>query len=142
MSHAPLDAALSGSTPANAWAGSYALPDSRRSPSLARELVAQALTGWPSATVEDALLLTSELVTNAVQHADSMLVLHLTVTATGWRVSVEDLSCDAPQRRAGTAHGESGRGLLLLDALAARWNWQPTPTGKSVWFELDAVRTS
>lgn len=142
MSRAPSDASLSGAARAEGWAGSYALPDSRRSPSLARELVAQALFGWPSATVDDALLLTSELVTNAVQHADSMLVLHLKLTATGWRVTVEDLSCDAPQRRSGPAHDESGRGLLLLDALAARWNWQRTPTGKCVWFELDSIRTS
>jgi hypothetical protein len=56
------------------------------------------------------------------------------------RIEVADASAGKhPPTTAPTAHpdGESGRGLLLVDTLAARWGWTPRhPVGKTVWAEM------
>lgn len=119
----------------------HVLPESPRSASLARALVREALSDLPIsiATVETAQVLVSELVTNAVLHARSMLVLHVRSTGDRLHIAVEDLSTDYPLAREPVAGAENGRGLLLLDALASSWGWDQTPVGKNVWCELPVV---
>jgi anti-sigma regulatory factor (Ser/Thr protein kinase) len=114
----------------------HALPHSPRSPSLARAIVRDALPGVSLSTVETAQMLASELTTNAVLHAGSMLVLHVTVAEDRLWVGVEDLSSDYPLPQQPSADAEDGRGLMLLDAIASAWGWDRTPVGKQVWFEL------
>jgi anti-sigma regulatory factor (Ser/Thr protein kinase) len=114
----------------------HALPPSGRSPSLARVIVREALDGLPDATVETTQTVVNELVTNAVLHARSILIVHVAVGVNRLRVSVEDLSADYPQPRQPPADAEHGRGLVVVDALSAAWGWERTPTGKTVWFEL------
>jgi anti-sigma regulatory factor (Ser/Thr protein kinase) len=114
----------------------HALPHSPRSASLARAIVRDALTGLSLSTVETAQLLADELVTNAVLHARSMLVLHITVAEHRLRIGVEDLSFDYPLPQQPSADAEDGHGLVLLDALASAWGWDQTPVGKHTWFEL------
>src|SRR4051812_11858672 len=89
----------------------HALPHSPRSASLARAIVRDALTGLSLSTVETAQMLASELVTNAVLHARSMLVLHVTVAEDRLWIGVEDLSPDYPRPRQPSADAEHGRGL-------------------------------
>ena len=103
----------------------------------ARRFVTEALEQWHCEHLADeALLLTSELVTNAVVHAGSEV--DLTVMEDGGRVRVEVVDDDprpvAPAERGILAPG--GRGLCLVQALAREWGVRPGPTGKSVWFEL------
>jgi anti-sigma regulatory factor (Ser/Thr protein kinase) len=114
----------------------HALPHSPRSASLARAIVRDALPGVSLSTVETAQMLASELATNAVLHARSMLVMHVSVAEDRLWVGVEDLSPDYPLPRQPSADAEDGRGLMLLDALASAWGWARTPVGKQVWFEL------
>ena len=85
-----------------------------------------------------AQLLVTEVVANAVRHVgDSEMVLRAELIAAGLRVEVADASTALPTAGTPSDSQESGRGLLLLEALARRWGVQPEPGGKCVWFELD-----
>lgn len=86
------------------------------------------------AAAETAVLLASELVTNAVVHTRSAdLALRARCDGDTLLVAVDDeaatplVSCDA---------APPGAGLALVDSLAARWGWEPLGTGKRVWFEV------
>ena len=108
------------------------------SAALARRFTADTLGGWGAEQLaETAVLLVSELVTNAVLHARSASELVVRSVDTGIRVEVRDQSVAAPTPRAYSLEAGTGRGLLLVESLAARWGSEPDGFGKSVWFELD-----
>ena len=87
-----------------------------------------------------AVLLTSELVTNAVVHARSRIELVVRCEQHAphdvLRVEVVDQSFREPFRLHTQNEATAGRGLAILDRLATRWGVQTLDTGKSVWFEL------
>jgi anti-sigma regulatory factor (Ser/Thr protein kinase) len=87
------------------------------------------------------LVLTSELVTNAVLHARTPLVLGLTVSDSRILVTVGDQAQGQPQTRQHSDRRENGRGMVLVRALADEWGVQPHPerTGKCVWFTMRRV---
>ena len=91
--------------------------------------------GWRD-HVDTAVLLVSELVTNAVRHARGPCALVVNVAGDEVELSVEDGDPHVPV--AGGRHRleESGRGLLLVGALAERWGVRAVPGGKSIWFSL------
>ncbi|OQR62161.1 diguanylate cyclase [Streptomyces maremycinicus] len=102
-----------------------------------RTFLHKALTSWNcTERADDALLLLSETLTNAVQHSEGPIGLHLHRTATDLTVEVSDRSPQLPQPRAPVEHAESGRGLILVRALAADWGVRPTDEGKATWFTL------
>lgn len=102
-----------------------------------RAILHRALTRWGcAASSDDALLLLSETLTNAVQHAEGPVGLHLHRTATDLTVEVSDRSPQLPQPRQAVEDEESGRGLCLVRALAASWGVRPTDEGKTTWFTL------
>ncbi|MDJ0340737.1 ATP-binding protein [Streptomyces sp. H10-C2] len=107
-----------------------------------RRLLREQLRHWGVPGLADiAELLASELVTNALQHTDSGAVL--TATLTGGpvhrlRIEVHDHATRHPRLRApGGENATSGRGLLLVQALADSWGVRSMGAGKVVWFELD-----
>lgn len=109
---------------------------------MARHEVAAALASWghPDAA-KVAVLLTSEVVTNAVKHAGPFAedeLLHLVLDQTGdlVRVEVTDYGHTLPVAGDGSMDGPSGRGLLLVDAMATRWGVIPNDEGKIIWFEV------
>lgn len=120
------------------------LPPTPESVREARRFVASVLDGWSTlGTVEVVVLLTSEVVTNAVLHAgphapSDELVLTLTLHGDLVRVEVRDPGDGALVRRDGTHEALSGRGLLLLDALASDWEVRPDRPGKVVCFQVRA----
>ncbi|HEX4017417.1 MAG TPA: ATP-binding protein [Frankiaceae bacterium] len=114
----------------------FELPASASSARLARELVRNALDGFAGPVVEVAELLVSELVTNAVAHAKSAPVMLIEVLGDAVRVAVQDASPGPVVVRDAPHDAPDGRGLLLVDSLAASWGWAPTPEGKRVWFTL------
>lgn len=87
--------------------------------------------------LQDALLIVSELVTNAVLHGFPPGQLSLEVGADQIRVAVEDSSEALPVLRAHDDDAHRGRGIALVDALADRWGVDTNSAGqKQVWFEL------
>ncbi|WP_330173310.1 SpoIIE family protein phosphatase [Streptomyces sp. NBC_01498] len=115
-----------------------------RSVATARAFVRDTLQGWGHAdVVDDAVVLTSELVTNAVIHAGTSADVLCLRKEDGVRVEVSDRypEREIPMQGTGLSLGspdrENGRGLLLCAALASRWGVDYTPTHKRVWFQLD-----
>jgi anti-sigma regulatory factor (Ser/Thr protein kinase) len=118
------------------------LPREPESAAAARRLVRLSLAAWGlEALAEDGALVVSELVANAVQHACRESI-RVTVTRPGpahVRIGVVDFSKVPPRRRAATDAGdaEDGRGLPIVEHLAAVWGTDPLPPwGKRVWGEL------
>ncbi len=115
-----------------------------RSVASARSFVRDTLQGWGFADiVDDAVVLTSELVTNAVVHAGTSADLLCLRSDEGVRIEVADRYPEREIPLQGTAINmgspdrEGGRGLQLCAALAGRWGVEYTPTHKTVWFQLD-----
>lgn len=114
-----------------------------RSVATARAFVRDTLQGWGyNDVIDDAVVLTSELVTNAVVHAGTAADVLCLRTEDGVRIEVSDHYPERELPLQGSApdtgpERESGRGLLLCAALASRWGVEYTPTHKHVWFQLD-----
>jgi anti-sigma regulatory factor (Ser/Thr protein kinase) len=86
-----------------------------------------------------AVLLTSELVTNAIMHeADDNETVLLIITWAGdqMRVEVHDTSRSAPVLVDAPADAETGRGLMLVATLSTDWGFYRTSAGKAVYFTL------
>jgi GAF domain-containing protein len=94
--------------------------------------------------LDEALLLVTELVTNAIVHAGTDIELRIETTGGGLRVEVVDRSPGSlPVVQPSPAEArEGGRGVFLLDALAAEWGTRHFAGGKSVWFLLGPSVTS
>ncbi|POM22725.1 hypothetical protein BTM25_49290 [Actinomadura rubteroloni] len=101
---------------------------------VARETVGSALRAWGLPDLaDDAELVASELVTNALRHAGTATVA---VTRRPGAVTLEvtDDDPDPPRAADPDPLGTSGRGLIIVAALAAGWGWRPVePVGKCVW---------
>ncbi|MGC4983599.1 SpoIIE family protein phosphatase [Streptomyces sp. DT193] len=115
-----------------------------RSVATARSFVRDTLQGWGFADiVDDAVVLTSELVTNAVVHAGTSADVLCLRSDDGVRIEVADrypereIPLQATAVNMGSPDREGGRGLQLCAALARRWGVDYTPTHKQVWFQLD-----
>lgn len=85
---------------------------------------------------ERAELVVSELVTNAVVHAGTQVRLRITAERAALRVEVEDRSVHLPVVRHRAATAGTGRGLVLVEEHADRWDAARTDDGKIVWFEI------
>ncbi|MET7641842.1 SpoIIE family protein phosphatase [Streptomyces sp. NPDC005438] len=116
-----------------------------RSVATARGFVRDALQGWGlTEIIDDAVVLTSELVTNAVVHAGTSTEVLCLRDDNGVRVEVVDRypERELPVRDTSFTMSnpdrEGGRGLLLCAALATRWGVDYTAADKRVWFRLDA----
>lgn len=108
----------------------------------ARGLIQEALAGLPGFDVDIAVLLTSELVTNVIQHTDSAQVLVRAEMESGRvRVTVRDQGSGPPRAsmhpKEPSRDRLDGRGLYLVSELAYRWGAEQGPgPGVAVWFEL------
>jgi anti-sigma regulatory factor (Ser/Thr protein kinase) len=104
----------------------------------ARGQVRAAICTWDAPVDPDvAILLTSELVTNAIRHeAGDTVILAISYCRAEFRVEVHDTSCALPAPMDAPADAETGRGLLLVNSLSSEWGTYRTPTGKAVYFTL------
>jgi anti-sigma regulatory factor (Ser/Thr protein kinase) len=119
---------------------SETLPREKASATRARGLVAAVLLTWRlDNLIDDASLITAELVNNAVLHGrGSVILLGIERRSDGTvRIAVSDRSHDLPQMHHPNEDEYSGRGLLLVDALARRWDTDQRRWGKVVWAELN-----
>lgn len=117
------------------------LPASSISPTAAREWVGR--TGCSKHAVEvldEALLLISELVTNAVLHGVPPIMLLVECDEVALHVRVRDGSPALPEPRDAEPDSEGGRGMTLVEILTDAWGVVPVfdtyGAGKEVWFEL------
>ena len=108
-----------------------------------RDFVGQLTGGFP--VTDGVVLLASELATNAVRHTASGAngTFCILVQAVDGRVRVEvhDMgSVTAPAVCRSDSPEESGRGLVLVEAIADRWGFHSGQLGRVVWFEMDWQR--
>ncbi|MEU9517407.1 ATP-binding protein [Streptomyces sp. NPDC048224] len=113
----------------------------------ARVFTRDTLRGWSLEHCgDDAVLVITELVSNAVTHAVPSAAagapevgLGLVLDAARLTLTVSDSGDNAPvfHPSDGSALQEHGRGLCIVDALAEEWGWAPRPpAGKTVWATL------
>jgi serine phosphatase RsbU (regulator of sigma subunit)/anti-sigma regulatory factor (Ser/Thr protein kinase) len=114
------------------------LPADSRTPAAARAIVRAALLEADLAVlVDEALLLTTELSTNGVQHAGTDIDLEVIATESGVTVTVTDYGIGHAVLLPATGDlDERGRGLLLVDHFAASWGTTHNAKSKGVWFRL------
>ncbi|NEB74242.1 PAS domain S-box protein [Streptomyces sp. SID14478] len=108
-----------------------------------RRFLRRTLQDWDCDELTDtACLLASELLSNAVRHACDPLRLRLRRTRDELHIEVSDGSPVLPRARTAGLVEESGRGLALLNHLAATWGTLLTREGKAVWFALPLPDTA
>lgn len=114
------------------------LAHDRSAPGEVRRALAGFLTrsGLPQA-IEDAQLLATELVTNALRHARGPIGVHAHIRDGFLHLEVRDSAAECPPvRRVATPDDETGRGIELVEKLSSRWGWQAEDQYKIVWFDL------
>jgi len=129
---------MTGASTAVSKASVTLAPDARAA-GLARRFVAEALAGTAAEITHDiAVLLVSEVVTNAVVHAASAVEVEVTVNAAEVIVGVRDADTGPLVARTGGGSelDEGGRGFLLIDRLAHSWGTEHEAGRKTVWYRL------
>ncbi|WP_279537873.1 ATP-binding protein [Amycolatopsis acidicola] len=114
------------------------LPPGLRSAGEARGFVTEALRSWavPEDVVEDIVLVTSELVTNALEHGHGAVDVAVRRIGDVVRLSVRDEADAEPVLRQLTESSPRGRGLAMVAAISAAWGYDPAAPGKWVWAEF------
>ncbi|WP_435221185.1 SpoIIE family protein phosphatase [Streptomyces sp. Tue6028] len=119
----------------------FSLPFDPASVGQARKLTSDRLSQWLlddlSFSVE---LIVSELVTNAIRHAQAPVELRLIRTENRLICAVSDHSSTSPHMRRARLGDEGGRGLFLVAQFALRWGTRSTEDGKVIWAELSLPR--
>jgi len=123
--------------------GSVTIPGTPEHVSVTRAFVARTLAAVPRVDSDAATLLTSELVTNAIQHTDSgaragtVTIVVIGVPEGVLVEVVDDGSADTPVVK-GSWYAAEGQGLFLVQQLTAQWGFLRDPAGTTVWFHLQA----
>nr|WP_275564052.1 SpoIIE family protein phosphatase [Kitasatospora sp. SID7827] len=113
------------------------LPSEGPLPARARRFTRATLDAWGlSALTDYAELVVSELVTNALLHADAPRRLRIFRDRT-LTLEVSDVGGQPPRLRSSAEEDEGGRGIHLVSELAHRWGSRPTRHGKVVWAEIE-----
>jgi anti-sigma regulatory factor (Ser/Thr protein kinase) len=124
------------------------LPGVLEAAGTARAVVLRALAGHPAA--DDAVLCVDELAANAVLHSSSGLpggtfTVTVALAGAGVRIAVTDAGATDTPRVMRPSRGRThGRGLALVDALAASWGWGCEHRGgpRTTWCEICPATTS
>jgi serine/threonine-protein kinase RsbW len=101
-----------------------------------RRFVEHELSTCPPAFVENAVLATSELVTNSILHGHSGGALAVELEGPYLRIEVSDDSPDVPVEREHGPSLEHGRGIPIVAALADAWGVSSNESGKTVWMSI------
>lgn len=106
----------------------------------ARAVVQDLLDDETGEVRDVAVLLTGELVTNALVHGGGRFWLAIEIGRDAVRVAVSDRNREVPRVLHPSSDREHGRGMAIIDALASAWGTDRRPGRKSVWFELTLDR--
>lgn len=114
------------------------LPRELTSVAAARRFVEERVKEWElEQLLDDALLVITELVTNAITHADSSCRVRLSLNPATLHIDVLDRGTGTPEPLPFSETEEHGRGLYMVDAVTAAWGLEDIPgSGKLVWAEL------
>ncbi|WGL50363.1 ATP-binding protein [Nocardioides sp. BP30] len=125
---------------------SLELPAVADSIGTARTAVARFAADLPQSLRDDAALLVSELMSNAVRHGAGIAVLTLSLSEEMLTVAVHDDGAELPMMGAGISDpaAASGRGLGIVERLAAQWGVDVDrgAPGKTVWFRLAVAKAT
>lgn len=105
----------------------------------ARRFTKRTLRVWGASpdTLDAALLIVSELVTNALVHTEGQVRLELSRVGARLRLAVADASPRSPVKPTNIGwEATGGRGILLVEAVSATWGTVPVSGGKQVWADL------
>ncbi|MFF7770995.1 ATP-binding protein [Streptomyces massasporeus] len=105
-----------------------------------RHSVRTTLASWGAGAIaDDMAVVASELASNALKHAGDEATVRLRLEEGQALLEVDDSSIQRPVPRRVGAEVEEGRGLFLVQALAAEWGWRYRDGGgKTVWASLPA----
>ncbi len=103
---------------------------------VARRFVVETLRDATDDLRSEAELLTSEVVSNALLHTTGSVVVEVQANEGAYRISVSDDSPNPPSQKGYQSDDATGRGIELVNVLAAAWGWYPCDVGKVVWFDL------
>jgi CheY-like chemotaxis protein len=116
---------------------SWNLPADPRSGGVARRHLRELLRGWQlTELLDEAELLATELVNNAVVHAHSEVVLAVQRRNDALHVAVSDTGEGVPHQPDAGLEATHGRGLMLVEAIARDWGAAINGSFKTLWFEL------
>ncbi|MFG2888795.1 SpoIIE family protein phosphatase [Streptomyces sp. NPDC048248] len=105
-----------------------------------RSALRRTLDQWRAGSVShDVEVAASELIANALTHTESGALIAMELlpgSPQRIRLEVEDRSSQWPRRRSPGETATSGRGLMLVEALAHRWGAEPRGSGKALWCEF------
>lgn len=113
--------------------GTWSFPAVATSVRAARHVVEESLAPHAFAATDDAILVVSELVTNAVVHAASTVTVTLEMWQRAFRLIVDDVHPEVPQILEPSIDADGGRGLGIVDSVALAWGSEPIETGKRLW---------
>jgi anti-sigma regulatory factor (Ser/Thr protein kinase) len=125
--------------------GSLTIPGRPEQVGLARAFVARTLgTSQVGADADAATLLTSEIVTNAIEHTKSgvdggTVTIVVIGVSRGVLVEIIDVGSTGAPEVKGDLYAAEGHGLFLVQHLAAQWGYLRDPAGTTVWFHLPAT---
>ena len=124
--------------------GSLTIPGHPEQVATARAFVSRTLGSHQvDADVDAATLLTSEIVTNAIQHTKSgadggtVTIVVIRVPRGVLVEVIDDGSAGIPVVK-GDLYAADGHGLFMVQQLAAQWGYLKDPEGSTVWFQLPA----
>lgn len=105
----------------------------------ARAFLMRLLNGWgiDDGVIEDASLLTTELLSNAVRHGAGAVKLRIEVDHGVVEVRVHDDGGEVPAVHHADPTSTGGRGLWIVECVADEWGSDAEEPGKSVWFRLN-----
>jgi anti-sigma regulatory factor (Ser/Thr protein kinase) len=117
--------------------GRFEFPATKRNARVSRHLVADLLADSLSRRDLDVvLLLTNELVTNAIVHVGQNFELGVRMVSGFVEVEVADIDRRVPTRQAPTTTAGWGRGMTIVESLAQDWGVTRNEGGKVVWFRF------
>lgn len=124
----------------------YDFANTAESVGMARQAVRQTLSAWECAedVIEAAILITSELAANAVTHALSSPVFTVLCALRQGTVTlgIADHDAGIPRRVGFSEDDDHGRGLFMVETLAAGWGYETCPGGKMVFARLSAAKAT
>lgn len=127
-------AGLAGETALRLAGSTQSVPEARR------WLAGQIPAWWDRDSTAVAILCVSELAANAVEHTDGTFEVAMALSPRSMRVWVRDTAPGPIEARMATPPADAGRGLAIVDALAAAWGVDDQRAGKAVWFDVRPAR--